>query len=372
MKNKRWASVALAALTGAMLFSGCGSEKGENQGDSSIQALTPSDGDTVVLVNEHMQDFIASYGKGISQEYVTKTDNFAPVGVELTWAVEGAPTEYVVLVDTDKTFSSPDTYTVTTTSLTLQDLFVNYTYYWKVTAKYGEEEKTSKAFMFMTANTPRTIEMAGVSNTRDIGGKITISGQKIKQGMAYRGAYLDEIKPKGKTKALETYGIKTDLDLRKAAEGTAGSASPLGDAVNYVQYSCPYYWGGETGIDNAKNHTNLANAIRVFANKDNYPIYFHCSVGRDRTSMVAMLIEGLLGVGEEDLFIDYETSAFSYRGTLDGASMEHMVNTFDTTYTHLIILDENRNFQNACEKFLLSIGVTQAEIDSIRAILLEN
>ena len=50
MKNKRWASVALAALTGAMLFSGCGSEKGENQGDSSIQALTPSDGDTVVLV----------------------------------------------------------------------------------------------------------------------------------------------------------------------------------------------------------------------------------------------------------------------------------------------------------------------------------
>ena len=372
MKAKKWMSVAMAVLTSATLLGGCGGQKEENKGDSSIQALTPSEGETVVLVNEHMQDFIASYGNGISQEYVTHTDNFAPVGVELSWTAEGTPTEYVVLVDTDKTFASPDTYTVTTTSLTLQDLFVNYTYYWKVTAKYGKEEKTSKAFMFMTANTPRTIEIDGVSNTRDIGGKITMSGQKVKQGMAYRGAYLDEIKPAGKVKALETYGIKTDLDLRKAAEGTAGKGSPLGEEVYYVNYSCPYYWGGLTGIDNAKNHENLANAIRVFADKDNYPIFFHCSVGRDRTSMIAMLIEGLLGVGEEDLFIDYETSAFSYRGTLDGTSMEHMVNTFDTTYRHLRLFDEGGDFQAACVNFLLSIGITQAEIDSIRAILLEN
>ena len=372
MKKKRGLSVVLAALTGIMLFGGCGGESDENKGDSSIKALTPSDGETVVLVNADITDFLASYEMGISQNYVTKTDNFAPVGVTLSWQAEGTPTEYVVSVDTDKAFSSPDVYTVGESSLLLENLFVNSTYYWKVTAKYEGEEKTSKYFTFETANTPRTIWIDGVSNTRDIGGKITTSGKKIKQGMAYRGAYLDEIKPAGKTKALETYGIKTDLDLRKAAEGTAGKGSPLGEAVAYINYSCPYYWGRGTGIDNVKNHENLANAIRVFADDRNYPIFFHCSVGRDRTSMVAMLIEGLLGVGAEDLFIDYEISAFSHRGTLDGTAMTQMVNIFNTTYTNLLGLNENRDFQAACETFLLSIGVTQAELDSIKNILLQD
>lgn len=372
MKNTKWMSIALAALTCATLLGGCGTNnKDENKGDPSIQALTPSEGDTVVLVNEDMADFLSSYERGISEAYVTHTDNFAPVGVELSWTAEGAPTEYVVSVATDKSFADAKTYTVSESSLTVADLFVNYTYYWKVTAKYEVEEKTSKYFTFHTANTPRTIEIEGVSNTRDIGGKITVSGKKVKQGMAFRGAYLDEIKPAGKAKALETYGIKTDLDLRTTAEGTAGSGSPLGETVRYINHSCPYYWGGENGINNAKNHENLANAIRVFADETNYPVFFHCSVGRDRTSMVAMLIEGLLGVSEEDLFIDYETSAFSYRGTLDGASMTNMVNTFDTTYVHLLVENEDRDFQAACETYLLSIGVTQAEIDSIRAILLE-
>ena len=370
MGKKRFISIALAILTGGMLFGGCGKE--ETVGDDSIQALTPSEGETVVLVNEDMADFIASYAIGISDEYVTKTDNFAPVGVELSWTAEGTPTEYVVSVATDKDFSDKKTYVVSENVLILQDLFVNYTYYWKVTAKYETEEKTSKYFTFSTANTPRTIEMEGVSNTRDIGGKITASGKKVKQGMAFRGAYLDEIKPAGKLKALETYGIKTDLDLRKAAEGTAGKGSPLGETVQYINYSCPYYWGGDAGIDNPKNHENLANAIRVFADETNYPVFFHCSVGRDRTSMVAMLIEGLLGVSQDDIFMDYETSAFSYRGTLDGASMTNMVNTFQTTYVHLLIMDEERDLQAACETYLLSIGVTQAEIDSIRSILLED
>lgn len=372
MKKKQWIGIALAALTSATAFAGCGGGQEQNTGDPSIQALTPSEGETVVLVNDDMADFLGSYERGISEGFVTHSDNFAPVGIELSWTAEGTPMEYTVLVATDKAFSDAKTYVVSESSLTLQDLFVNYTYYWKVTAKYEAEEKTSKIFTFMTANTPRTIHMEGVSNTRDIGGKITASGKKVKQGMAFRGAYLDEIKPAGKVKFLETYGIKTDLDLRKAAEGTAGKGSPLGEGVTYFNYSCPYYWGGETGIDNAKNYENLANAIRVFANEKNYPIFFHCSVGRDRTSMVAMLIEGLLGVSEDDIFIDYETSAFSYRGTLDGTSMTHMVNIFQTTYTQLFIKSEKGDFQAACEAYLLSIGVTQAEIDSIKSILLED
>lgn len=371
MKKKGISAIAIGLCLCMSAMVACGKSKDENTGDASIKALTPSEGGTVVLVNEDVAEFVGSYERGSSEKFVTHTDNFAPLGVKLSWSAEGTPTEYAVTVSTDKNFLNAKTYTVTKNRLTLEDLFVNYTYYWKVTAKYETEEKTSKYFTFSTANTPRTIDIEGVSNTRDIGGKITANGKRIKQGMAFRGAYLDEIKPAGKVKALETYGIKTDLDLRKAGEGTAGIGSPLGEEVRYFNYSSPYYWGGENGIDNVNNYENLANAIRVFADETNYPVFFHCSVGRDRTSMVAMLIEGLLGVCEEDLFIDYETSAFSYRGTLDGTSMVKMVDKFHTTYVHLLVKNEERDFQAACESYLLSIGVTQSEIDNIKRILLE-
>ena len=51
-------------------------------------------------------------------------------------------------------------------------------------------------------------------------------------------------------------------------------------------------------------------AVRVFADSRRYPIYFHCWGGADRTGQLAFLLEGLCGVSEGDLCIDYELSTF--------------------------------------------------------------
>ena len=40
-------------------------------------------------------------------------------------------------------------------------------------------------------------------------------------------------------------------------------------------------------------------------------IYFHCRIGTDRTGTLAYILEGLLGVSEEDRVDDYELSFFS-------------------------------------------------------------
>ena len=40
-------------------------------------------------------------------------------------------------------------------------------------------------------------------------------------------------------------------------------------------------------------------------------VYFHCAGGADRTGSLAFLIEGLLGVSEEDLSKDYEVTYYS-------------------------------------------------------------
>jgi protein-tyrosine phosphatase len=39
-------------------------------------------------------------------------------------------------------------------------------------------------------------------------------------------------------------------------------------------------------------------------------LYFHCRIGTDRTGTVAYVLEGLLGVPEEDRIQDYELSFF--------------------------------------------------------------
>ena len=47
---------------------------------------------------------------------------------------------------------------------------------------------------------------------------------------------------------------------------------------------------------------------KVVFNHDN--IYFHCTIGTDRTGTIAYFLEGLLGVSEEDRLRDYEMTYF--------------------------------------------------------------
>ena len=47
--------------------------------------------------------------------------------------------------------------------------------------------------------------------------------------------------------------------------------------------------------------------LEVVAGKN---LYFHCRIGTDRTGTVAYVLEGLLGVPEEDRVEDYELSFF--------------------------------------------------------------
>ena len=360
-----------ACLFATSAFGGCGGKEGE----SKVKALSPQEGKYVLLANDEVADFVSGYtlGKSVNYHDTSKGDHYFMRDLTLEWTAEGNPVGYEVQISQNKNMSDAQTFNTDKASLTLNDLFVSTTYYWQVTADYGEKQDTSKVFSFKTANTPRTIKIDGVSNTRDIGGYLTESGKRVRQGMAFRGAYLDEITPQGIADAVGRYAIKTDLDVRKAGEGTGGKGSPLGQEVAYYNYSCPYYLGKtSTGIDNPANHENLANALRVFADESNYPVYFHCSVGRDRTGMISMLLLGLLGVGYEDICMDYELSFFSYRGCLDGADPTYMVSSaFLGAYLYVArYLDGGKSFAENCEAYLLGIGLKQAEIDEIRRIML--
>ena len=100
----------------------------------------------------------------------------------------------------------------------------------------------------------------------------------------------------------------------------------------------------------------------------------HCSLGRDRTGTLALLINGLCGVGQSDLFLDYELSFLSEVGsTGDSLTTPVMVgNNFATMYDEIQNYAPSGSFADACEAFMLSIGITQSEIDTIRSVLTEH
>jgi protein-tyrosine phosphatase len=323
-------------------------------------------------------------GKGYAGKVIKddlKIDRFAPTPAKLTWEAEDGALYYTVKVSKNPDLSGAQKFLTFTNEQSIEDLFMGTKYYYQVIAQFENKTVKSQIFSFETSYLPRTIDVEGISNTRDAGGYYTVDGtQRIRQGMVYRGGKIEDGTEAGKAKLLNYYGIKTDLDLR--AEATA---SPLGSTVNFVNVSGPYYAGTGTegtGINSLADSSKgpwkgtyrdaLLAEIRTFTNPENYPIYVHCSLGRDRTGTIVFLINALCGVGEMDLFMDYEASFFSRLGRADDQTPGHMSKTvFQGLYNYIRIKAPKKSLAEATELFMLEIGITQEEIDSIRNILLE-
>ena len=142
--------------------------------------------------------------------------------------------------------------------------------------------------------------------------------------------------------------------------------------MNYIHISGPWYLYGGDGVFKPEGQNALAQELRVFADANNYPILFHCSVGRDRTGTLALLLQGLCGMSKEDIYIDYELSFFSARGCLDGTLPSVMLNQFNMLYNYVAnYKDSTKSLMENCEAFVLSLGLTKQEISQIRANLLE-
>ena len=87
--------------------------------------------------------------------------------------------------------------------------------------------------------------------------------------------------------------------------------------------------------------------------------------GRDRTGTLAFLLNGLLGVSEDDLCRDWEASVFSEGNLEFGSSrVERLL-----AYIGSVGGD---NITERCENYARSCGITDAEIAKFRQILLES
>lgn len=350
----------------------------ESETDSQTEPDTvyPNDGSTVVLANAEVYGWWDTYkfNKTDSEPFYRHEDIYYPVPLIFSWDKDEDADYYRLYLSTSEDLLPYESYLLNTNSISLDHLFTGTKYYWTVISTKvvdGNEinETVVSTRSFTTAESPRCLRIEGVSNTRDIGGLEAVDGYRIKQGMVYRGGKLEDITEEGKAYFLDVIGLKTDLDLRTPGEGGAGSGSPLGADVNYVNINGRYYVGG-MGIQSEEGKQVFAQEIRLFTDPDNYPIYIHCSLGRDRTGTLAFVLQALLGASRNDMYMDYELSVFSVTGTLDNASIQAIRNNIVATYDYLATF-EGSNLAEKTENYLLSIGITAEEIQTIRDLLLE-
>ena len=244
----------------------------------------------------------------------------------------------------------------------------------------GENPAESEVGSFVLCRLVETVFIEGVSNTREIGGFLGLGGNTVRRGAIYRGAYLDDVTEQGKRFAREVLGIRTDLDLRNEGEGSADDAlSPLGEGVKHIlRPGCMYTgnkWGGLThvgrvGIDIPEGARKLVEELLVFADSDNYPIYVHCVLGRDRTGTLIAALLALVGVSEDDIMLDYKLSFFSQKGCEEGTDIPKVIGYFEQVLEYIKGFGGDTLVENA-ERFLLQSGLSKEAIAAIRQNVLE-
>ncbi len=331
--------------------------------DPAIELIAPYDGESgIILASEEIYRLSLAPVKDLENaSYGYKTGEFCtPAPVVLKWSAEEG-TAYTVTVSESLDLSAPvRVLTVQGGEAAIYNLEIGQRYYWSVTAN----GKTSPTYTFTTADGyPRFLKVDGISNFRDLGGFITTDGRRVKQGLAFRSAHLDAVTAEGKAVAVDELGIKTDLDVR------GGGSAPLGAGVKHTSIAMQWY----SHIFNEKNYEVVRKTVSAFAYEENYPLVFHCSMGRDRTGTTAYLILGLLGVDEDTLLREYYASYFSEQGSFDVNEFPLMIVNITEMRRNLQAFgSKDATEQERIEAYLLHIGVTEAEIASIREILLED
>ncbi len=175
----------------------------------------------------------------------------------------------------------------------------------------------------------RHVRLDGAYNFRDLGGYRTAEGSTVRWGQVYRSDHLADLTDADR-EVIAGLGLRTVIDFRlpsereqrpsrlppgphvvhlgmsdrpKAAEGVrtvqaaiAGEAPPPGWTYWFDTYHDMLDEAGDMFVQ----------TMETLADADRLPALFHCTGGKDRTGVAAVLLLDLLGVPAEALLDDFE------------------------------------------------------------------
>ena len=173
----------------------------------------------------------------------------------------------------------------------------------------------------------RLVALQGALNCRDLGGYPTVDGRSTRWGLVYRSDGLDQLTD-ADLALVEDLGIRLVIDFRADQEVDAAPSRlpehprlrrrrlPIGEEVAATSVLARIQAGEITVLtadDVAATYARIlddaapvfGSALTDLADGENRPALFHCTAGKDRTGLMAMLLLGALGVTNDDIVADY-------------------------------------------------------------------
>ena len=323
-----------------------------------------------------------------------KSRNNSQAPFVVNWNNDNGP--FAVELSTSRSFDTFDSFATDKNLFVFEGVFIpGETYYYRVKDANNNYFLDDLSFKVDDSYSLRTMGVDGVHNMRDLGGWTAKNGIKVPYGKVYRGGELAGITDKGAETFLGTLGIKTEIDLRRD-DGTQVIDDPRLSFKNIgiwdYQRIIPDYtiFDDDNGNPLDSDPDSLPAIKQIFellANPNNYPFYFHCHAGADRTGTICYLISGLLGVSYEDLTKDFELTSFSTYGDRYRSDIDEDTMTFtDRGRFHNLVArwgllnrvmlqkygDSTNRVYQAIETYLKTeCGVSQSTIDAVRFNILE-
>lgn len=245
----------------------------------------------------------------------------------------------------------------------------------------------------------RSVPLDSVQNLRDIGGYFNDRHEMIRWGKVYRSgdisnlSFLDSLR-------LDKLGLKTVIDLRGIKEiaqsplalpGVRIVKTPLStDIITELQ---PYLQSGRIRKGDAivymqdlylkfitENKEAFAEALGVFLDKDNYPILFNCTLGKDGTGFLAALLLFALSVPEETIMQDYLTSndyimttrytPFARNLSLDAQEVITVLLSANESFINPLLLRIDKDYGSMDHYLETVLNISDKEQDKLKDILL--
>ncbi len=238
----------------------------------------------------------------------------------------------------------------------------------------------------------------GLINFRDMGGHVTVDGSVMRAGLIYRSGRLDHLDQAHALRLVEKLGVRTVVDLRTDAERDKAGQSELSQWQQGLrQFHIPYFSAlrprplGAVATDESwqppelarryvastlqQGRYRLAELVQLLADPALGPTVVHCWSGKDRTGLVAAIIQSLVGVGDETVVRDFAaTGEWFARHLPDHPELQAAPSV--AAYRpapeamRLTLLGLRTQF-GSLEQMLLESGALPGDIDRLRKRLLE-